>query len=126
MSRVVSFSLVVALLSFAHTCALHGGALCPDPAAAAPVAHVSQDAADHDRNCDHDGCDRPGAPCAHASICCSTWASAPAPAGVPAPLAIPSAMAVGASSPGTDAAFAPGPVPIPAESPPPLPTVLRL
>jgi len=81
--RGLSALLVVAMLVFAQTCAQHGPA-CAAPSAGEGHRHsdIAQDpdgCADHDGGCaDEDGCADRGQGCSRSSICCSTWAPAPA------------------------------------------------
>src|SRR5262249_28029796 len=122
--RTLRSLLVVALLSFAHACAAHGGD-CTAPMAPGGADRCSK--ADNDGCADRDGCgDQPCGDCGHASMCCSTWGLAQAPPVVPdAPLAV----AVFPTMPppvGPSTVSAAGLVPIPTESPPPLFSVLRL
>jgi hypothetical protein len=122
----LSTMLAVAMLLFAHTCAFRG------MACASPLDQSAQDYCatgdDADSDCgDHDGCGHgeEGA-CAHASMCCSTWAPPVATVIVSNPAAISYAFATGLSSLEPVTSFSPQLVPIPPESPPPLVSILRL
>src|SRR5262249_14193508 len=96
----ISTLVILALVSFGATCAMHGGAACADPPGTmgettCPPGH------DSEGDCgDRDGCDQNGhRDCSHASVCCSTWfpptaaASLPTPSMASAPL-IPSVVSL--------------------------------
>jgi hypothetical protein len=130
--RGVSALLVVALLLFAHTCAVLGGMACAAPSSASGEDHHATTAGDVGCG-DHDGdCSDPGdgdgthGACSHGAICCSTWAPAPATFSVVPPPATPLALATGIPQLRPSVASAARPAPIPAESPPPLISALRL
>ena len=129
--RGVSALLVVAMLLFAQTCAQHGAACATAFAGEnhshSAVANDPDGCADHDGGCaDDDGCGDPGQGCSRSSICCSTWAPAPATLSLQAPPAVPVSFAVSGSLLQPTAALASAPVPIPRGSPPQLVSILRL
>ena len=121
----ISALLVIALLLFAHTCALHGTA-CATPTGTSLESHSVTH--DHDGDCgDHDGCEQgTHDDCSTGSICCSTWAPPTATVSVPAPEAISLGLAVSGPLFEPVRLFASQLVPIPPESPPPLISILRL
>ena len=122
--RALRSAIVVALLSFAHACAAHGGD-CADRAM--PGGQDRCAAAHHDGCTDPDGCgDRPGGDCSHASMCCSTWAPPQSPPTVPDAPAIVAVFPMVLPPIGPSTVSAIGLVPIPSESPPPLVSILRL
>jgi hypothetical protein len=127
----VSALLVVAMLLFVQTCAQHG-ATCAAPYAGeshshSEVAHDPDGCADHDGgSADQDGCADPGQGCSRSSICCSTWAPAPATLGLQAPPAVPVAFAGTGSLLQPMAALVSAPAPIPRGSPPLHVSILRL
>ncbi len=126
--RGVSALLVVAMLLFAQTCAQHGGLACAGGFAGEDRCH-SDATLDHDgcaAPADHDGCGGGREDCSGGSICCSTWAPAPATTTLQSPPVIPVAYVVTGSLFQPGAAFAAAPAPIPRGSPPHLVSILRL
>src|SRR5262245_46826279 len=130
--RGVSALLVVAMLLFAYTCRQPGGAACAGPLAGMERSQT-ETAVDHDGcadhgdgSADHDGCDGTHGDCRGSSICCSTWAPAPATITLHSPPALPVAHVATESLLQPDAAFVPAPAPIPRASPPHLVSILRL
>src|SRR5258706_710579 len=120
--RGMSAMLVVAMLLFAQTCAQHGGACAGafgERSHTHSAVNVDPDrCADHDGGCaDHDGCGASRQDCSHGSICCSTWAPAPATLSLQSPPAVPAAFALNGSLLQPSAALASAPAPIPRGSP---------
>jgi hypothetical protein len=123
--RMVSGLLAIALVSFAWACAAHVGAC--DTAAAIDTAHSI--AVVHTGDCcpDRHGCtDRPAGGTEQVASCCSTWAPAPVAPGVPGPPVAVSPSPAPPASLTPDGILASALTPIPAESPPPIVSVLRL
>jgi len=123
----VTAVLVFALLSFGSMCATHGGAACAGPSAVTLDEH-GVPGHDTDGACgDHDGCDGDGhGDCSHASMCCSTWSPPTSGVSLPLPAAAPAMLAACLAPMAAGGELASRPVPIPAESPPPLISILRL
>lgn len=117
--------LVLALLSFAHTCAVRGGE-CDGPVATV-VDHCA-DEPDHaaDGACSGHDCDHQPGSCSHETLCCSTWAPAPPTITLAAPAMLVLAPVAEVVSLSPRTVFAAGLEPIPSESPPPLISFLRI
>src|SRR5436309_2405050 len=87
--------LVVGMVLSTLTCAFHGGAACA-AANAMPGEGHRVAAVRHDRcgqpGAHHDCCGGAHSDRRHGSLCCSTWASAPARPSLPVPPAVPLAF----------------------------------
>lgn len=124
--RGLGLLITASMLLFAHTCA-QTSMTCGIPMGASGDAHC-EDTADHDAHCgDSDGCEHGNQDdCSHRSICCSTWAQPPATLTVSPPVAVTLLSAAPIQALAPNEAFAAGPLPVPAESPPPRVSILRL
>jgi len=134
--RAIGALTTIALLSFGAACAWHG-AWCDVPREARTDSQRLT-AADHgcggnrgccgrERCCGRDGAaERSGGKCAHASLCCSSWAPAWAAPGVAAPQPAFSALPRVIFPPRPTRDIFAARIPIPFESPPPPLSILRL
>src|SRR5207249_8081167 len=121
--------LVVGMVLSTLTCAFHGGAACA-AANAMPGEGHRVAAVRHDRcgqpGAHHDCCGGAHSDRRHGSLCCSTWASAPARPSLPVPPAVPLAFSAAGSWLEPDATVPRAQAPIPRASPPPRVSILRL
>lgn len=122
LASIVHGLLITAMLVFGYTCA-RGGL---DSAGACSGHEHALASAGCDHDADGHGADRGCDQCAHGAICCSTWGAPPAPMTIDAPPAAAIVPAAHTETLQPPAVFAAGLVPIPAESPPPTASFLRL